>query len=1620
MKKFIVVFALSLLTGQVHSQNYGWITPNKDYLKLAVIEDGMYRISRTDFTNAGINTASIDPRTVKVYYKGSEIPVFFQGESDGTFDASDYLDFYGIRSYGGPTNYYTIDNAVYYTKDEYINMYSDTNYYWIGWDGSNGLRYIDYGFLSDTSYSPNYVFERVHSEKDKVYSMGERADANDFRNFNNELFQGEGWYWQHMTNGQIISDTFNVPIADTLDKTCTFRFFAYPYIINSSVYNEHKLELLINNTVVAVIYKDNFGRFDSTLTFSSSILKKSSTNNFYYKYVTDAPGCQLSLDFGDLRYPKLFILRNNYFRGELESDTVTKKIQLTGYVPANPMFIYDVKNGYKITDFSNSGDTLTFSAKGNAKLEVYNKNLTKKPYKITKRKVPDFVSSTNGADYILVYNSIFEAQAEQLKNHRETQDNYRFTKAEIQDVYDVFNYGLQEPVAIRNFTRYAYNNWELPKLKFICLLGRGSLDPKKNISSSTYYKNLIPVAGNPSSDNYFANFNTAGFTYWPMVGIGRLPAFTSQEAQDMVNNIITYETVTPALWWKNHTFIIGGGTIYDQQSFQSIMNPIINNQIIPPALSGNVIRIFRNDTSTSVTYNYKDSVRKNINSGSMVVNFIGHAGYENWEDAMQEPSTLENYGKLSLVLSMTCYTGKTGVPNARSFGEKFVTMANRGAIGFVGTTGWGWFYSQSIMQNWLLSGVAKDTIRQIGEVLKNGLNKVKQDSLSSSVRHTVNCYNLLGDPAIKFNTPLQPDYAIVESDYKLSNTYPALFDKLTLTIYPKNYGLYADSCKIRFNLKKNLTTVKTFDTVVYAFELYDTVRFNFELDSIDNHSVQVILDVDNWEPNEYKNNNSITIKIPIMNLSYVTMKPLNNSVVRTDSVEFAGLNPVSNNLNNNVKVILEFDTTQYFNSPLKRTFVRNDVNDVITKFKTDIPVLIPGMIYYWRTNALINTDSTGWTNYQTFIYHPTALANATKSFGNNLLEDSANTILKIGGNQYPSTDLYKISYVNSGLQMNTYPLTLLVTSFGNNGAEMSSFTVNDKNVNVDGGRDPGLNMIKVKKLDGHILDIKNVRMTNSLSNDTVINFLNTFDTTHYLMALNASYVAYNQVVVMNSAAKQKIRDFGSTKIDSLQKFGQFDTWSFIGSLGAGPSDVSEQYYKYSSGVGWRPANSSKSSIIKETYGYANNVIGPAEQWTNFSWEQTLNHLSAISFDVFGMDRNGNQTLLMNNVTSNSLVELDTVNSYLYPFLNLQTKISIDTNYGFTSSQLNSLKANYTLPSELVFDIHSFKISDTLVTTGSEVKVYFDYHSAGYKDIEGVIVNIYKTSPSPGILIKSDTINKLIKIDSSANYYAKFKVPYHRPGSDNKIPVLIEIKPLGETNELYTFNNSLEFNLTINYQQLPVSAVEFYSDGKIVRSGDYVRKEPELKISFSKTGLLADNIVESSDITVKINDKVIPVGLNAKQYSDVKSKIAKQNIAPFLNDGSLAFNPVLESGENTISVIYKADADKFDTASVDLVVDENLSVKELYNFPNPLRDKTSFYFNLTGGVNPTSCKIKIYTSSGRQIREIKFSSVIGYNQIEWDGKDEDGDAIANGTYLYKIIMDDEAKTETQVQKLVVLK
>ncbi len=175
------------------------------------------------------------------------------------------------------------------------------------------------------------------------------------------------------------------------------------------------------------------------------------------------------------------------------------------------------------------------------------------------------------------------------------------------------------------------------------------------------------------------------FTYYHQISVGRTPALTNQEGADIVNNIIQYENQSsiPSKWFKNFIMITGGQTIQEQIQFASQSEYFLNTYIKPPPNSGYPVRIFRNDSTSGVTFNYQDSIKNAINTGGMIVNYIGHAGSNTWDNGLDDPNVLSNQYRMPVIFSMTCFTGKNAETQFRSFGEKFINMPNKGAIGFI-------------------------------------------------------------------------------------------------------------------------------------------------------------------------------------------------------------------------------------------------------------------------------------------------------------------------------------------------------------------------------------------------------------------------------------------------------------------------------------------------------------------------------------------------------------------------------------------------------------------------------------------------------------------------------------------------------------------------------------------------------------------------------------------------------------------------------------------------------------------------------------------------------------------------------------------------------------------------
>jgi hypothetical protein len=95
---------------------------------------------------------------------------------------------------------------------------------------------------------------------------------------------------------------------------------------------------------------------------------------------------------------------------------------------------------------------------------------------------------------------------------------------------------------------------------------------------------------------------------------------------------------------------------------------------------------------------------------------------------------------------------------------------------------------------------------------------------------------------------------------------------------------------------------------------------------------------------------------------------------------------------------------------------------------------------------------------------------------------------------------------------------------------------------------------------------------------------------------------------------------------------------------------------------------------------------------------------------------------------------------------------------------------------------------------------------------------------------------------------------------------------------------------------------------------------------------------------------------------------------------------------------------------------DFSLSEVINYPNPFEGTTGFHYNITQSVD--HLKVRIYTISGHLLRELSDPDVGGGTHfLAWDGTDADGDPIANGTYIYKVVAELGTKKLEKIGTLV---
>jgi len=137
-------------------------------------------------------------------------------------------------------------------------------------------------------------------------------------------------------------------------------------------------------------------------------------------------------------------------------------------------------------------------------------------------------------------------------------------------------------------------------------------------------------------------------------------------------------------------------------------------------------------------------------------------------------------------------------------------------------------------------------------------------------------------------------------------------------------------------------------------------------------------------------------------------------------------------------------------------------------------------------------------------------------------------------------------------------------------------------------------------------------------------------------------------------------------------------------------------------------------------------------------------------------------------------------------------------------------------------------------------------------------------------------------------------------------------------------------------------------------------------------------------------------------------------------------PTLTPGKHTLTLKVWDVNNNSSQETIDFIVQEKQDVvlDHVLNYPNPFTTRTEFFFEHNQVCNELETQIQIFTVAGRLVKTINESvSTQGFRSagIAWDGKDDFGDQLAKGVYVYRLkVKTTDGQTAEKLEKLVLLR
>lgn len=756
------------------------------WLKVRVREAGVYLITYNDLLIAGVNPNNIDPATMRLF---SAAP-FQQPDSirnGGSFEDSYHLVEHAITYRGSAS--WEGDSILFYgvgvdgwmncldpaadRTERYEHLYETENTYWLTWGGAFSGDPVRMGSRSvapggDPDIDVRTYEERIHIEKDVQYDP---------------VHAGDRWYWVRMNvdGNTSYSNSFyciSLPQGAERGQGRIVTIGYGPYVAK---HNTNSARYYINGSII-----DTLTWTVIAGSFAPKVLDAPLTN-----LVEGKNTFTLQKDIKDAAYVLWYdiLYRRNlaaqsgildFFappsagtaRFTMTEFTAGDKVLLDVTDHDNPVILTGWRQAGGNTEFDDElgGSPRHYCAVAVSSLRDPDVELAGTSI----ARLPSLRDDPVCPHMLIIYHPRFRNAALSLAAHRSNRlpfvDQPDVKAVDIGYVYDNFSCGLKDPLAMRNYIKFLYDNFTdggEPTLRYVLLLGNGTHDPKDIVRTGTdlipFYMNINYHYYNEAieDDDFLVKMDADADRYTDLA-IGRLTVLTTQEAGSWVDRIIGYETSAELSPWKNTVILVADDeystTRDDDFIFLRDAEAMSSRTgVFPRFVDFEKVYLHFYPFEGGAKPKARNDLVKRWSGGALIVNYAGHGSDLQMADELvmvkSDVFSLTNGNLRPLYLAFSCHVGDLEQPTKRSLAQQLVTYDGGGAIASISGTTFTSGIANSALNyaffDQLFTSRDSTGTEPIGVALM--LSKIA-DFNRSNWRNNV-MYVLLGDPAFTLALP---------------------------------------------------------------------------------------------------------------------------------------------------------------------------------------------------------------------------------------------------------------------------------------------------------------------------------------------------------------------------------------------------------------------------------------------------------------------------------------------------------------------------------------------------------------------------------------------------------------------------------------------------------------------------------------------------------------------------------------------------------------------------------------------------------------------------------------------------------------------------------------------------